>query len=152
MDDTVQLKPQPKTDIAPQVSVQPQPVNVGIQTAQPSSSASSVPQVSQVVPSMKPEHEPLGSFVKHSEAEPILPPEVSEQGVEVVNQHVPNLSQEVKDAGMVHAKETIAPNLNPLTTLPLTKEEEAIGLKGDKSNSLYGLAMLVQKLRKVLGI
>ena len=132
--------------------VQPQPTADPNVPVQPTTNVNVTPQEPQAAPSMKPEHEPIGAFVKHSEAEPTLPPEVSEQGVEVINQHVPNLSQEAKNAGVVHAKETAVPNLNPLTTLPLTKEEEAIGLKGDKSNSLYGLAMLVQKLRKVLGI
>ncbi|MEX2007174.1 MAG: hypothetical protein WD992_00150 [Candidatus Levyibacteriota bacterium] len=96
--------------------------------------------------SVQKENEPVSSLVKHSEPEPVITPELSEQGVTAVNQHVPNLPAEVRSAGVVHAKETIAPNLNPSSNLPLTKQQAQMGKKSGVGNSLAWLSALVLKV------
>lgn len=97
------------------------------------------------VGSLQKEQEPVSTFIKSSELEPVVSPELSEQGVVVVNQHVPNLSQEVKDAGLVHVKETVPVNLNPSTNFPLTAAQAKIAKKSGVGNSISWLSALVLK-------
>jgi len=131
--------------------VQPQPKadsNIVPAHVQPNT-AVNAPVEPQATPSMKPEHEPLGSFIRPSEPEPIIDSVLSEQGVEAVNQHVPNLPPEARSAGVVHAKETIAPNLNPSSNLALTQEQAQVGKKSGTGNSLAWLSALILKVLRV---
>ncbi|MBI2195930.1 MAG: hypothetical protein HYU48_02700 [Candidatus Levybacteria bacterium] len=105
--------------------------------------------VDQVAPSgsVQKEQEPVVSTsVKHSEPEPVISPELLEQGVAAVNQHVPNLPEDVRNAGVVHAKETNVPNLNSATNLPLTIRQAKEGKKSGVGNSLAWLSALVLKV------
>lgn len=103
-------------------------------------------------------HEP---FIMPSEAEPKLHPEVSGAGVEVISQ-VPELANDVQSLGLTHSPESAKPNTEPIgvVKLPLTesqaeqvintqKHDSAIAEHTEgiyRTNSIYGLAILVRKI------
>ncbi len=82
-----------------------------------------------------------------SEPEPQIPAEVAGHMTAVANPQVPDLTK-AAGTGIVHSGETKVLNLKSV----LTDEEETAALKGDKSNSVFGLAMLWEKVRKMLGL
>jgi hypothetical protein len=101
------------------------------------------------------------SFVMPSEQEPKLHTEVSEAGVEVVTQ-TPELPKEVEKLGLQASSESAKPNTEPtgVIKLPLTEDqaEDVINTQRHDSaiaehtegmyrtNSIYGLAVLVKKI------
>lgn len=103
-------------------------------------------------------HEP---FIMPSEAEPKPHPEVSRAGVEVVHQ-VPELSKDIESLGLKPSPESAKPNTEPtgIVKLPLTEDqaEQVINTQKHDSaiaehtegiyrtNSIYGLAILVKKI------
>ncbi len=102
----------------------------------------------QAVGSVQKEQEPIGTFIKSSEPEPIVSPELLEHGVKAVNQQVPTLSDEVKTAGLVHVKETTHANLSSSANLPLTAQQAIVGKKSGVGSSLAWLSALVLKVLK----
>lgn len=98
-----------------------------------------------------------------SEQEPNLHPEVKKAGVEAVSQ-IPELPKGVQDLGLRPSPESVKPTTEPtgVVKLPLTEDraEEVISSQKHDSaiaehtegiyrtNSIYGLAILVKKIIK----
>lgn len=133
MDDTNQNTQQ--TNIQPQA--QDQPVVTPVST----------PQKEQ-----QPVVSPVSEFVKPSEAEPTIHPELAEVGVEKVKE-VPDLTLEDKKAGLSAAKESVPVSTAPsgLVQLPMTEEEARRTIKTTSvSDSRHWLAFLIEKVSKLL--
>lgn len=102
------------------------------------------------------EQQPVASetseFIKPSEAEPIIHPELAEAGVEKVKE-VPDLTLEDKKAGLSAAKESVPVSTAPsgLVQLPMTEEEARQTIKKTSiSDSRHWLAVLVEKVFQLL--
>lgn len=106
------------------------------------------------------EHVPSGGgraeFIQSSETDPVIAPELKEAGVEVVkSEETPRLSQEVAQAGVVHAKSATLLNPAPARQISLPEENlplsepEAVEIVKNKSvsESVRWLAVFV--LRQV---
>lgn len=108
----------------------------------------------QQVGSVTKEHGPVGTaeFIKPSGAEvaPVIPPELSEHGVEAVpSTEAPPLTVEHKEAGIHHAKESVPVSSQPQQTikLPMTEEEALKVIKTTNvSDSKHWLALLIEKV------
>jgi hypothetical protein len=103
-------------------------------------------------------HEP---FVSQSEVEPKLHPEVTNIGVETVAQN-PDIPKEVEKLGLQHSAEAVKPETEPsgIVSIPLTEEQANQVINTQKhdsaiaehtegiyrTNSVYGLAILVKKI------
>lgn len=88
-------------------------------------------------------------FVKPTEHEPNLPPEVKEAGVQV-QQNTPQLTDDHKKVGVFHAPEitTTTPSFTPTVNYVLSPEEEKAALKKSPTYSIRWLAQLQQKVRE----
>ena len=89
-------------------------------------------------------------FMKVSEIEPNIHPELQEAGVEVVKTE-PDLTLEDKRAGLSLAKETIPHPTQPIgvVTLPMTKaEEQKIAKNVSPTHSIRWLVEIFHKIRK----
>lgn len=94
----------------------------------------------------------VSEFLKPSEAEPVIQPELSEAGVEKVKE-VPDLTLEDKKAGLEPAKESVPVSTTPsgLVQLPMTEEEAVRTIKTTSvSDSRHWLAVLVEKVFQLL--
>lgn len=114
---------------------------------QPVATPVSVPQKEQ-----QPVSSEVSEFVKPSEAEPVIHPELSEVGVEKVKE-VPDLTLEDKKAGLEPAKESVPVSTAPsgLVQLLMTEEEAERTIKTTSvSDSRHWLAVLVEKVFQLL--
>lgn len=94
----------------------------------------------------------ISEFVKPSEAEPVIHPELAEAGVEKVKE-VPDLTLEDRKAGLSAAKESVPVSTTPsgLVQLPMTEEEAKRTIKTTSvSDSRHWLAVLVEKVFQLL--
>lgn len=140
MDDANQNAPQ--TNIKSQTQDQPQ-----VQGQQPVATPVGTPQKEQ-----QPVSSEVSEFVKPSETEPVIHPELSEVGVEKVKE-VPELTLEDKKAGLSAAKESVPVSTAPsgLVQLPMTEEEALRTIKTTNvSDSRHWLAVLVEKVSQLL--
>lgn len=133
MDDANQNVPQ--SNVAPQIQDQSvaTPVSAPQKEQQPVSSE-------------------VSEFVKPSEAEPVIHPELAEAGVEKIKE-VPDLTLEDKKAGLSAAKESVPVSTVPsgLVQLPMTEEEARRTIKTTKpSDSRHWWAVLVEKVYQFL--
>lgn len=126
---------------------QPQAPGGGSVVQQPAVTPVSVPQKEQ-----QPVSSEVSEFVKPSEAEPVIHPELSEVGVEKVKE-VPDLTLEDKKAGLEPSSESVPVSTAPsgLVQLPMTEEEALRTIKTTKaSDSRHWLAVLVEKVFQLL--
>ncbi|MBI1982525.1 MAG: hypothetical protein HYU49_01805 [Candidatus Levybacteria bacterium] len=145
MDDTNQNTQQ--ANVAPQAQDQPQASVGGSVVQQPVVTPVSAPQKEQQPPASS-----VSEFVKPSEAEPAIHPELAEVGVEKVSE-VPELTLEDKKAGLAPAKESVPVLTQPsgLIQLPMTEEEARRTIKTTNvSDSRHWLAVLVEKMFQIL--
>lgn len=129
------------------VDTQPQAPGGGSVVQQPVVTPVSVPQKEQ-----QPVASEVSEFVKPSEAEPVIHPELAEVGVKEVTE-VPELTLEDKKAGIEPAKESVPVSAAPsgLVQLPMTEEEALRTIKTTKpSDSRHWWAVLVEKVFQVL--
>ena len=113
------------------------------------------PQVQAVpVGSMKKEAGPVSDYVKLSESEPQVHPEVAKVGVEVVSEEKPSLTEEHFKIGV---KESIPqPKIEPTGTvqLPMSGQQAEQTVKTDKkiTDSILWMAIaVIRQLKKVHG-
>lgn len=93
----------------------------------------------------------VSEFVRPSEVEPTIHPELAEIGVEKVKE-VQDLTLEDKKAGLSAAKESVPVSTAPtgLVQLPMTEEEAKRTIKTTSpSESRHWLAALVKKISKL---
>ena len=94
----------------------------------------------------------VSEFVKPSQVEPAIHPELAEVGVERVSE-IPELTLEDKKAGLSAAKESVPVPTTPqgLVQLPMTEEEARRTIKTtNASDSRHWLAVLVEKVRQLV--
>ncbi len=145
MDNTAQSSNQDQTQVVPQVA------------------PSVAPQVAPVTPVSVPQKEAGPAFsktvqqedyIRPSEVEPIIHPEVSEHGVEAVSDHESlQLTDEHKKIGIESAKESTPVATQPTgrVQLPMTEEEakQAVKIHKKVSDSIVWLAQLILKHAKM---
>jgi len=93
-------------------------------------------------------------FIKPTDTEPQLSPELKESGIEVKNDK-PNLTFEHKELGLDHAGSNITVSTQPTAPikLPMSEKEIADKLKtGQDDDSGKWLAGLIQKIMKAIGL
>lgn len=106
-------------------------------------------QAGPVSANLQKEQEPVlvSPFIKSADVEPTISPEVSEAGVKSVNQYKPNLPQDIKNAGVALAKETVpAPSTLSQNNFPLTAAQAKIERKSGAENSISWLSALILKI------
>ena len=100
--------------------------------------------------SVAPEAPTKEEWVKPSQVEPEIHPEVSAAGVEKVSE-LPKITQEHKLVGIEHAKESMPVHTTPKGTvqLPMTEKEADKKIKEtSNTDSPHWLAVLIKKIFK----
>lgn len=97
---------------------------------------------------------PVSEFIKPTDTEPQVSPELKESGVEAKSDK-PDLTFEHKELGLDHAGSNITVSSQPSSPirLPMSEDEIADKLKtGQDEDSGKGLAKLIQKIiKKMMG-
>lgn len=110
-------------------------------------------QVNSFVPGVSKEHEISGgNFIRASEPEHVLDQEVKEAGVQTVSDK-PNLTDAHTQIGVSHSLQNTDPVAkNPKTIEFPLNDREVGGLlqNKDEKSSAYWLAVLIDKVKKVL--
>lgn len=128
---------------------QNQPQNVQVSQVPIAPTPVSVPNKEHVPAVTANEALPVQEFVKSTEQEPNLPPEVKDAGVQV-QQNIPQLTDDHKKIGVFHAPEiaAAAPSFTPTVNYILSADEEKIAMKKSPTYSIRWLAQLQQKVKE----
>ncbi|GIW61185.1 MAG: hypothetical protein KatS3mg089_0037 [Patescibacteria group bacterium] len=128
------------------------------QEGNPSSSLAQNSSVQNLISGPQKEHAPLEApvvdYIKPTEVEPVLHPEVKEVGVEISHdQEKPKLTEEHQRLGIEYAKESVPVSLSKTsgTNLPYNPEQIAMLKKTThKDDSKHWLVILTEYLLKKL--